>query len=135
VVTEHPRVSREKKTIEAMVRIYCMNHHESQGELCPECNELFEYAKMRLDKCPFQEKKTTCGKCLTHCYQPQVREKVKKVMRHSGPRMLLHHPLLAIHHVIDGHKKPEKIPKNSLTRYTGVHLEIFPQNIKTKYCE
>jgi len=111
VVTEHPRIRREKKTIEAMVRIYCKNHHESQGELCPECSELFEYAKMRLDKCPFQEKKTTCGKCLIHCYQPQMREKVKKVMRHSGPRMLLHHPLLAIHHVIDGRKKPEKIPK------------------------
>jgi hypothetical protein len=65
----------------------------------------------------------------------QMREKVKKVMRRSGPRMLLHHPLLAIHHVIDGHKKPEKMPKNSLTRYTGVHLEIFPQNIKNKYCK
>ena len=109
MVTEHPRIRREKKTIEAMVRIYCKNHHESKGELCPECSELLEYAKMRLDKCPFQEKKPTCGKCLIHCYQPQMREKVKKVMRHSGPRMLLHHPVLAIHHVIDGHKKPEKL--------------------------
>jgi len=113
VVTEHPRISREKKTIEAMVRIYCKNHHESKGELCPECSELLEYAKMRLDKCPFQEKKSTCGKCLIHCYQPQMREKVKKVMRHSGPRMLLHHPVLAIHHVIDGRKKPEKLTRKT----------------------
>jgi hypothetical protein len=113
VVTEHPRISREKKTIEAMVRIYCKNHHESKGELCPECSELLEYAKMRLDKCPFQEKKPTCGKCLIHCYQPQMREKAKKVMRHSGPRMLLHHPVLAIHHVIDGRKKPEKLTRKN----------------------
>ncbi len=38
-----------------------------------------------------------------------MREKVKKVMKYSGPRMLLHHPILAIHHVIDGRKEPEKI--------------------------
>jgi len=111
MTTEHPRIKREKKTIEAMVHIYCNNHHESQGELCQECNELLEYAKMRLDKCPFQEKKTTCGKCLVHCYQPQMREKVKGVMRYSGPRMLLHHPVLAMHHAVDGFKKPKKISK------------------------
>jgi predicted amidophosphoribosyltransferase len=113
VVAEHPRISREKKTIEAMVHIYCKNHHGSKGELCPECKELFEYAKARLDKCPFQEKKSTCGKCLVHCYQPQMREKVKKVMKYSGPRMLLHHPVLAIHHVFDGRKKPEKLNKKT----------------------
>jgi len=97
---------REKKTVEAMVRIYCKNHHEGQGELCPERDELLEYAKMRLDRCPFQEKKTTCGKCLIHCYQPQMRAKVKKVIRHAGPRMLLHH-------TIDGFKKPEKISEKA----------------------
>jgi hypothetical protein len=111
--SEHPRITREKKTIEAMVHIYCKNHHEGKTELCPECSELLEYAKMRLDKCPFQEKKTTCGKCLIHCYQPQMREKVKKVMRYSGPRMLLHHPVLAMHHAVDGFKKPEKLNKKT----------------------
>jgi hypothetical protein len=105
---EHPRIRREKNTIAAMVRIYCKNHHEGHGQLCPECNELLEYAEMRLDKCPFQEKKTTCGKCPIHCYQPQMREKVKKVMRYAGPRMLLHHPVLAMQHAIDGFKKPKK---------------------------
>jgi len=113
VAAEHPRIKREKKTIEAMLRIYCKNHHGTKGELCSECNELLEYAKTRLDKCPFQENKSTCGKCLIHCYQPQMREKVKKVMKYSGPRMLLHHPLLAIRHVIDGRKKPEKTAKKT----------------------
>jgi hypothetical protein len=113
MVDEHPRITREKKTIEAMVHIYCKNKHGTEGELCPECSELFEYAKMRLDKCPFQEKKSTCAKCLVHCYTPEMREKVKKVMRYAGPRMLLHHPVLAMHHVIDGRKKPEKLPKKT----------------------
>jgi hypothetical protein len=38
---------------------------------------------------------------------------VKKVMRYAGPRMLLHHPVLAMHHVFDGRKKPQKIPKKT----------------------
>jgi hypothetical protein len=53
VVSERPRISREKKTIEAMVRIYCKNHQRSKADFCAECSELAEYAKMRLDKCPF----------------------------------------------------------------------------------
>ena len=106
---EHPRIRREKKTIEAMVHIYCKGKHGTHGELCIECTEFLEYAKMRLDKCPFQEKKSTCGKCLVHCYKPEMREKVKVVMRYAGPRMLLHHPWLALHHVWDGRKKPESL--------------------------
>ncbi len=111
--TEHPRMKREKKTIEAMVHIYCKAHHGTKGELCPECIEFIEYARMRLDKCPFQEKKSTCGKCLIHCYRPDMKEKVKKIMRYSGPRMLLHHPSLALHHVWDGRRKPPKLGKKT----------------------
>jgi hypothetical protein len=37
-----------------------------------------------------------------------MREQVKKVMRYSGLRMILRHPGLAMHHAIDGFKKPKK---------------------------
>ena len=88
--TQHPRIAREKKTIDVMVHIYCRGHHGTKGdELCSECSEFLSYAFMRLDKCPFQEEKSTCGKCLVHCYQPQMREKAKEIMRYSGPRMIL----------------------------------------------
>jgi hypothetical protein len=108
--TQHPRITREKKTIDVMVHIYCRGHHGTKGEeLCPECIEFLEYAFMRLDKCPFQEKKSTCGKCLVHCYQPQMRKKAKEIMRYSGPLTLLHSPRLALHHVFDGRKKPQTL--------------------------
>jgi hypothetical protein len=106
---QHKRIVREKKTIESMVHIYCKNHHGTHGELCTDCAEFQAYAFMRLDKCPFQEKKSTCGKCTVHCYRPDMKEKVKKVMRYSGPRMLVHHPVLALHHVWDGRRKPPKL--------------------------
>jgi hypothetical protein len=108
---EHPRIKREKKTIDAMVRFYCTKKHGTKGELCPECAEFLNYAFIRLDKCPFQEKKSTCGKCTIHCYRPDMKEKVKKIMRYSGPRMLLHHPGLALHHVWDGRRKPPTLGK------------------------
>jgi hypothetical protein len=107
VSKQHPRIKREKKTIDKMVHIYCKEHHDTKkDELCPECTEFLEYAFMRLDNCPFQEEKSTCGKCLVHCYQPQLREKAKEIMRYAGPRMLLHSPRLALQHFFDGRKKP-----------------------------
>jgi len=110
-MADGPRIIREKKTIDAMIHLYCRKHHGTRGELCPECNELHEYAMLRLSKCPFQENKPTCGKCLVHCYKPDMKKKVNKVMRYSGPRMLLYHPILALHHVFDGRKKPEPLKK------------------------
>ena len=110
-MADGPRIKREKKTIDAMVRLYCHKHHGTDDELCQGCSELHDYAMLRLSKCPFQENKSTCGKCLVHCYKPDMKEKVAKVMRYSGPRMLLHHPVLALHHVFDGRKKPEPLKK------------------------
>jgi flavodoxin len=105
-----PRIRREKRTIDKMVHVYCKGNHKTKGDqLCAECSEFLAYAFLRLDKCPFQEEKSTCGKCLVHCYQPQMREKAKKIMRYSGPRLLLHAPGLALHHAFDGRKKPQTI--------------------------
>ena len=101
----HPRMKREQKTVECMIAIYCRDHHQTKGEICHKCRELVEYARFRLKNCPFQENKTTCGNCPIHCYKPNMREKICEVMGYAGPRMLWHHPLLAIGHMIDGLRK------------------------------
>ena len=102
---DHPRIKREHKTIEAMLRLYCHSQHKTKGELCLECGELLDYAQVRLNRCPFKENKTTCAKCAVHCYKPVMREKVRAVMRYAGPRMLYRHPVLALFHFIDGFRK------------------------------
>lgn len=89
---------KEKQTIRLMIEIYCKKHHGQK--LCPECQELYDYACMRIDRCPFMESKTFCSFCKVHCYGKQQREKIREVMRFSGPRMLFHHPILAIKHMI-----------------------------------
>ncbi len=89
-----------------MVGIYCHNRHGTRGELCGECRQLLDYAHARLDRCPFQEDKTTCANCPVHCYKPEMRERVRSVMRYAGPRMLYRHPFLAVLHLlVDGRRK------------------------------
>jgi hypothetical protein len=95
-------MTREARTVEAMVRLYCRAQHESNGALCAECAGLLDYAHARLEKCPFGEDKTTCLKCPVHCYKADMRGKVRAVMRYAGPRMLYQHPILAILHLLDG---------------------------------
>lgn len=97
----------EIKTVTAMVEIYCQSHHcrmEKTG-LCKPCNDLIDYARMRLDRCPYGENKPTCNKCPIHCYKPDQKEQMRLVMRYSGPRMLLSHPFLAIRHLYKERKK------------------------------
>ncbi len=100
--SNHHRLNRERRTIQVMIQIYCHGTHHSNGHLCPECQQLEVYAMQRLDKCPFQSDKPTCARCPIHCYKPAMRQQVRQVMRFSGPRMLLRHPLLAIMHTLDG---------------------------------
>ena len=93
------RIENEKKTVGLMVRLYC-RRCEGNKELCPDCSELLSYAEERLDRCKFGSGKPTCKKCPVHCYKPDMRERVRKVMRWAGPRMMLYHPLEAIKHLI-----------------------------------
>jgi hypothetical protein len=101
---DEPRMEREKRTMEAMVDLFCKAQHGDRNGLCPECEELFEYALARLETCPFSTEKPTCAKCPVHCYKPVMRERIRTIMRYSGPRMLIHHPVLALHHLLDGVK-------------------------------
>ena len=100
MTNKRARITRESKTVAAMIDLYCRRHHAGLG-LCPECRELLAYARQRLKKCPYQEGKTTCARCPVHCYKPDMRDKIRAVMRYSGPRMIYRHPVLAMWHLID----------------------------------
>ena len=102
MVSMNKRKEIEKKTLYTMVEIYCRQHTNS--ELCNDPNILLEYAYNRLDKCRFRDekgKKPRCAKCpIGGCYKPVMKDKIEAVMRYSGPRMMLYHPILAILHFI-----------------------------------
>ena len=67
---------REQYVVEEMIRLYCRkNHSGSKAQLCPVCQKLADYAKLRSQKCPFMENKTFCANCKVHCYKPEMRKK------------------------------------------------------------
>ena len=103
------RLEREKNTVQIMLRLYCKDHHISVGGLCPECQELSNYATDRLTHCKFGESKPTCGKCTVHCYKPEMLKRIIEIMRYSGPKMLFVHPIVAIRHLMDGRKKAKRL--------------------------
>ena len=113
---------REKRMVSEMIALYCRKKHHTKGGLCPECADLEAYARMRSDKCPFMETKTFCSNCKVHCYKPVMREKIREVMRFSGPRMLFSHPVNsaqqewwqspAVSHVIESKKEKKRLEES-----------------------
>ena len=90
----------ELKTLQRMLQIYCSGQHKNAPvELCNDCRQLLEYARQRLDKCPYGENKPVCAQCRVHCYKPEQREAVRQVMRYSGPRMLRRSPVLTVRYL------------------------------------
>ncbi len=103
---EFIRRARELKTIAVMLRMYCRAHHDLKdaSPLCHDRIALHDYARRRLERCPFGEAKPTCANCTVHCYKAIMRERVRQAMGWAGPRMLWRHPVLAAWHLIDGRR-------------------------------
>ena len=108
--TEKKR-QREKQMVTEMIRLYCRKKHGGR-ELCHDCAALEEYARQRSDKCPFMAEKTFCSNCRVHCYKPEMREKIREVMRFSGPRMIFIHPVAAVRHVIETKREKRRLERS-----------------------
>lgn len=82
----------------SMIDLYYQKSNET-----PDINheEMKNYAKKRLEHCPHGENKPTCKNCTIHCYQTKYRNQMKKIMRFSGPRIMLYHPILALKHYLN----------------------------------
>jgi len=93
------------KTLEKMITLYCRLKHGNKVEICDECSEVLKYAHSRLQSCPYKENKPECKNCNTHCYNEIMREKIRGIMRYTGPRMLIYSPVDYFKHVMRS-KKP-----------------------------
>ena len=57
------------------------------------------------------ETKTFCSNCRVHCYRPEMRTRIREVMRFSGPRMIFHNPVAAVRHVIETRAEKRRLSK------------------------
>ena len=104
---------REKKVVSEMIALYCRKKHGTKGGLCPNCAAVESYAHQRSDHCPFMENKTFCSNCKVHCYKPEMREKIREIMRFSGPRMIFYHPVMAVRHLIESKREKRHMEEHA----------------------
>lgn len=106
----------EIATMKAMVNLYCRYNHEKLQTPCADCTEMISYAVYKLNHCPWGDKKSACKNCNIHCYDHEHRERIRKIMRFSGPRMLIYQPILAIRYLlVNLRKSPSKKLKQQRT--------------------
>lgn len=94
------RIEYEKSVVREMIALYC--RHKLKLQLVPEeYLALADYACQRLDHCKFGDRKPACSKCPVHCYKPAMRERIREVMRWTGPRMIYLSPISLLRHILD----------------------------------
>ena len=108
MVTKHNRVHREAVAIGYMIVIFCTGRHQPVDKLCEECRQVLDHVKQAVELCLYKEDKPVCGKCATNCYNPAIKQKLQLIMRYAGPRMMVHHPVLALRHCLDALRAPPK---------------------------
>jgi len=108
------RRERESVIVQAMIKMYCRETHNSHGTLCEECKSLSKYAEKRVLSCMYGEIKPVCKHCPVHCYSPVKREQMSRVMRWAGPRMIFRYPVFAVIHIIDNLTDSKQKKKDSI---------------------
>ncbi len=100
--------NKEIDLVTKMIQLYCKDKNHSSTGLCQSCRELMEYSYSRIKHCPFMETKSFCSNCKVQCYRQEMRDKIRQVMRYSGPRMLLYHPILTIRHLLEDRREKRR---------------------------
>lgn len=102
------RMRRDLRTLAVFISMYCRSRHGERRrksvqaknldveklvraplELCPECTKLLLHSWVKRQTCPF-DPKPACKHCPSHCYHPRYRSQIRRVMRDSGRRLVLH---------------------------------------------
>jgi len=88
-MNKQKRIEKDANVLRTFIKVYCRQNHLKNGGaanasgLCPACHDLLAYALKRNEKCPL-DPKPRCKNCEVHCYKPEMRERIKKVMKFSG---------------------------------------------------
>lgn len=87
--------------ISRFTQVWCAGHNHKERrtvllpanikpvELCADCSCFVQYATLKRFKCPLEAEKPSCKHCRIHCYAPEQRALVKKIMAWSGRRMIM----------------------------------------------
>ena len=111
--------AKDLRVLADFIAVYCREHHAAEDRaphpirddrlravlgdrvpvLCANCSRLLSHGTAKLLMCPYHPK-PACRKCETHCYAPGYREKIREVMRFSGPYLVKHGRLRLLLHYL-----------------------------------
>ena len=95
MATSEEQLREDAETLYAIGRIYCKGSHADRERdergVCAECREVLDYSIRRTSLCP-HEHKGNCKDCEIHCYEPEMRAGIRKIMSYGAPRMTYTHP-------------------------------------------
>ena len=111
--------NKDIRILSDFIAIFCRENHRAEAKdtflikderlhtilgdkdliVCQDCHKLLNHGIAKLLLCPY-EPKPMCKKCETRCYAPGYREKIRKVMRFSGPYLIKHGRLDLIAHYL-----------------------------------
>jgi hypothetical protein len=112
---------KEKKDIQILIRfvhVFCRENHRGDykkpfslpfeegaplidrgAQLCESCSKLLAYGVRKRFRCPY-DPKPMCKKCETQCYSRHYRQRVREVMRFSGPYLMKRGRLDLLYHYL-----------------------------------
>lgn len=91
------KLSEEYEIVCEMIDLYHRkNDRFSDGEI----SDLKAYVKSKLSSCIHGSSKPFCSYCKIHCYEPTMREKIREIMKFSGPRFIFYRPGKSIKHLL-----------------------------------
>lgn len=108
-----PRLRREKRLQDSMLKMYCKHHHIYQGKLCSDCQRLQEMCTRKLALCESGANKPTCVSCRHNCYSPVIAKQARIIFRWARFRIWLRHPVSMFFYVIYCCKR-SRMPKPRL---------------------
>ena len=89
-----------------MIELYCRGHHGTpKGRLCPRLRGPAGLRRRAGGPLPAYSDQNVLQRLPNALLQARDAERIRQVMRWSGPRMLFHHPVLAVRHLAETRKQ------------------------------
>ena len=73
----------------------------SRRKLCADCARVLRHAVTKRLRCPL-EVKPACRHCTIHCFRPEMRARIRRVMRVAGPLTAVVAPWQWLKHTLFG---------------------------------
>ena len=104
---------REKRTVALMIRLYCRKKHGTKKIFVPNAKHFRSMRCSAVINAPLWKPRPFALTAVCIVTSRKCVKKIREVMRFSGPRMILHHPVMAVRHVIESKKEKKRLEKEN----------------------